>query len=116
MRNSSLFDTIVLSIIIILFILGIPFLCGGYDVLYNTVIGTAQKDSQRIVYKNNKTYIEGKADDLARYKREYERADNEEDKKIIIINIQDEFSDFDTNKLKNDNLREFLEKALNNEL
>lgn len=106
---------ILLSVLIGGVILATPFAMGMYSNMVDKVVGKQYNDVQREKFKEGTTYVEGKINDLSRYKREYEKA-NESDKQAIAINIKDEFSNFDYNKIENRNLKQFLLDILNNNL
>lgn len=91
----------------------LPFVLGHWQNKVDLEIGLESKNVQREKFKNNQTYIEGKTNDLQRYKRELERTEDKTSRQAIIINIQDEFSDFDETKMENSNLRQFLKDIRN---
>ena len=98
-----------IGVLIVVGVLAIPFAMGGYGNLYNRVIGGQAISVEHENFKNSTTYIDGKIDDLARYKKQYDDAENINDKIAIENHIRDEFSNFDSSKIKNNNLRSFLE-------
>lgn len=85
---------------------------------YRYVFGTAEKKVDREIFKNSSQYIEGYVKDLNAYKQEYDKYIREDDKegaKAVISYIKDDFADFPVNKIKNKNLREFLEGVFDGE-
>lgn len=90
-----------------------PFILGRWGNKIEATVGTEYKDIKREQFENSKSYVHGKIDDLQRYKRELERAADPVERQAIVINIQDEFSNFDESKIDNDNLREFLNDIRN---
>lgn len=111
--KKDLLKIIIGAVVVVALGTGLVFYSGVIGNVFDSTIAKESKNIARENFKENKTYIEGKADDLQRYKREFDKAKTEEDKKAIMVNIQDEFSDFDENKLENKSLRQFLNQARN---
>ena len=68
------------------------------------------------VFKSNSSYIDGQVKDLSDYKKQYDRAvknNDEEEANAVIQYIKDDFSNFPTNKIENENLKTFLNNVLN---
>lgn len=77
----------------------------------NVIKGTIGKESvsiDREIFKENKSYVEGMVNDLADYKREFERASDEEEKKQIANYIDSHFANFDATLIENNTLYKFL--------
>lgn len=99
----------VLSTVVILIILtGALFYSGVIGNLYNATIGRKHMDIQRENFEHNKSYVHGKIEDLAKYKREYQRATTIEEKAQIRNFVMDEFANFDKNYIDNSDLYNFL--------
>jgi hypothetical protein len=67
-----------------------------------------QANVQREIFKENKSYIEGMASDLSKYKFELETEKDEVAKKAIVEMIRSKYADFDINKLQDSSLQRFL--------
>lgn len=94
----------------LLVLFGLAFAFGAFDNFYASTIGKQRVDIQREVFEHSKPYVHGKIDDLAKYKREYERATTPEEKKQVRAWVLDEFANFDKNLIENRSLRNFLEE------
>ncbi len=82
--------------------------------IYNFTTGNISKmrnEVKRDVYKSNPQYIEGVIDDLAKYMYEYNTAKTEDEKLAIQQIVVHRFSDFDSNKILDRDLREFVRKC-----
>lgn len=105
--------TIIVSFLgVIALVIGI-FTIGKIGNLYEKVIGTEYQNVKTEQFNSSKAFVNDKIQSLQKFKREYDKADNLEDKIIIGQHIQDEFSNFDETKIKNNNLRDFLEDIRN---
>lgn len=96
------------SIGLAIVILILPFAMGGYGNLYHKVIGKQSESVRREVFKENKSYVEGMVQDLAKYKRELDKETDPTARQGIITFIQDEFANFDESNIESDTLRSFL--------
>lgn len=76
---------------------------------YKSYFGTRNADVDREIFENNKSYVKGMADDLAKYKYELSTNEDEVERKAIIDLIIDRCADFDKSKLENPKLERFLE-------
>lgn len=95
-------------------LIALVFIIGGIGLGYKYVIGTAEANVDHEIFQNNTSYIEGMISDLARYKKEYDIAISKEDfeeARALINFIKTDFSNFDSKKIENDNLRKFLENV-----
>jgi hypothetical protein len=89
-------------------IVGILFACGVVDLNFESYFGTKHADNQRKIFKGSQSYIEGMANDLAKYKYELTTEKDKTARKAIIDLIIDKYSDFDENKLESESLKQFL--------
>lgn len=96
---------ILLSITILYFILGFT---GIIDLQFSKYFGVQQANVNREIYKENKTYREGMASDLAKYKYELTTEKDTVARKAIVSLIRNKFADFDVEKLESSDLRSFL--------
>ena len=92
--------------------LGVTF-CVLYGIRYvdnklETTIGVQYENAKRERFENSTSYIHSMQDKLAEYKREFE-TEKDVDTKLAILNcIDDEFAQFDENKISSSTLRDFL--------
>ena len=71
-------------------------------------IGVQYDNAKRKRFENSASYVHGMQDKLAEYKREFE-TEKDVDTKLAILNcIDDEFAQFDENKISSSILRDFL--------
>lgn len=87
---------------------GVLFFTGKMDNMFLATIGKERANIKREVFKESKSYVEGMIEDLSNYKREFERTDDMDEKEQIANMIDAEFSNFDINKIENQNLYNFL--------
>lgn len=92
--------------------LGVAF-CVLYGIGYignklETTIGVQYENAKRERFENSTSYTHSMQDKLAEYKREFE-TEKDVDTKLAILNcIDDEFAQFDENKISSSILRDFL--------
>lgn len=101
---------VLLGIVILLALTALGFYSGFIGNLYDATVGRQQMDIQRENFEHNKSYVNGKIDDLAKYKREYERASTPDEKAQVRNFILDEFANFDSKYIDNPDLYNFLMK------
>ena len=65
------------------------------------------KNVERKVFEETKSYVHGKIQDLAKYKAEYDRADDKDREAIRQIIIM-RFAEFDESQIRAINLKRFL--------
>lgn len=99
---------ILLVSIIIIVSLGLVFGIGWTGVHYTNTVEKAQINADREVFKDSKPFIEGMTSDLAKYKFELETEKDNTAKKAIINLIISKYGNFDTNKIEDVTLRNFL--------
>ena len=75
--------------------------------------GIRRENARREIFKTSQAYNEGKAQDLAKYKLEYELAKDSSDKQIIKNMIIHTFADYDAKNLPSD-LQKFLNEMKDN--
>jgi len=85
-----------------------PLFMGGYGILYQTNLGVATQDARREVWEESKSHVHGKIQDLAKYKREYDKAESMEDKESIAEVVRVTMADLDANDVRAEGLRRFL--------
>ena len=67
-----------------------------------------RKAVRREVFKQTRSYNEGKEQELIKYRLEYIRAKTDVEKKAIASTIRHAFADYDENLLDSDELRRFI--------
>ena len=111
-RNSNILKGIIALFIALLFIAALVFI--NYGSIWFDKKANAEIDHD--VFKSNSSYIDGQVKDLSDYKKQYDRAvknNDEEEANAVIQYIKDDFSNFPTNKIENENLKTFLNNVLN---
>lgn len=71
-------------------------------------IGT---NANRAIFKQSITYNEGILDDLAKYKYEYDSAEDDVEKNAIASLVRNRFANYDKSKIENRELVEFLREC-----
>ncbi len=72
-----------------------------------------ETNANRIIAKQSLTYNEGVLDDLAKYKLEMIRSEDEVEKKAIANMVVDRFANYDESKIETEDLRKFLKDCRN---
>jgi hypothetical protein len=68
-----------------------------------------QENVKRNVFEHTQSYVDGKIQDLASYKEQYEKAKDPQDKQIIQNVVRDRYTNFDATTMDNvPELRQFL--------
>lgn len=93
----------------------LSFALGKWSNKVDKVIGTESASIQREKFKENKSYVEGMINDLNKYKREYEKA-LEDEKEGVLNYIDSEFANFDETLIENQTLYNFLMDVRNDNL
>lgn len=71
--------------------------------------GVRYANADREIFKNTVTYNEGVLDDLAKYKFQYDTAEDDVERAAIADLVRSRFANFDKSKIENKDLKEFLE-------
>lgn len=90
-------------------------------ILVLSVIGTAgglgycywKANTDRMIFKQSVTYNEGVLDDLAKYRFQMEKAEDDVEKAAIAQLVNNRFANFDESKIESYDLRKFLEDCRN---
>jgi len=72
--------------------------------------GPKREAVRREVFKQTRSYNEGKEQELIKLRLEYLKAQNEEAKRVIASTIRHSFADYDESLLDSDELRAFLKQ------
>ena len=95
------------AIVVLLVLLGIG---TGFEILgiqKDRITEPMRENVKRDVFENTNSYNRGVANDLARYRKQYLMAD-QEDKEAIASTIALQFGDYDADKLQSNELASFL--------
>lgn len=102
---------ILLSILGFILILCLVIGLGYYNVFYTKTAGKAQqkakKQVQREVFEQTQSYVEGKRQEIVKYRLEYMKADSSE-KHAIKMTIIQSFANFDESLLNDPILESFI--------
>jgi hypothetical protein len=97
---------IVLTIVLIV---GIVFGGGFLGLKYKQTFCVANKDVDRQIFKQSATYNEGKLDDLAKYKLEMAKAEDDVERAAIAELVNSVYANYDESKIENNDLKDFLD-------
>jgi hypothetical protein len=86
---------------------------GVLDLQFYKHYGKEKANIQHEIFKENTSYIEGMASDLAKYKYEISIEKDVIARKAIANLIIDKYSNFDINKLEDSSLQNFLRDIRN---
>lgn len=95
------------SISSLLILAGLVFIIGFSGLSYYKFFAPKYANVERQVFENTKSFTHGKVQDLAKYYEEYNKSTEEEKESIRQLIIMN-FSDFNSNNIKNNNLKMFL--------
>lgn len=70
-------------------------------------------NTDRQIFKASATYNEGKLDDLAKYRLEMSKAEDDTEKAAIAEYVNSVYANYDESKIENDDLRVFLLECRN---
>lgn len=68
-------------------------------------------NADRAIFKQSVTYNEGVLDDLAKYKYEYDSAEDDVEKNAIASLVRNRFANYDKSKIENREFVEFLREC-----
>jgi len=99
-----------LSILAFVLVIALSAGLGLVDLQFYKYFGVERANVEREIFKENKTYIEGMASDLAKYRFEMEKEKDETARMAIANLIRSKYADFDIETLKDESLKEFLRR------
>lgn len=88
----------------------IPIVVGLYSLGLFKLFAPMERNIQREVFENTKSYLHAAQQDLGKYYHEYQTTD-EAGKDVIKATIRIRFAEVDANKLQSKELRMFLKKT-----
>lgn len=97
-----------LSVSAFIGIIALVFLIGFVGLGYKKVFYPAHENINREVFENTQSYVHGKIQDLAKYKVEYNKTTDPTEQQAIRTIINQQFAQFDSAKIQDANLRNFL--------
>lgn len=89
-------------------IFGLGWFIIGNDFFMYKFFAPKYENVRRETFENTQSYVEGKRQDLVKYRLEYKRAKSAEEKEAIKQTIISQFSNFDESKIEEPELRGFL--------
>lgn len=89
-------------------IIGLTFATGSFDVLYTKTIGKQKQDAKREVFEETQSYVHGKNQELYKLYLEYQKAPDPMEKAMLQEIIRGKFAEFDSDKIEEEFLRNFL--------
>lgn len=99
--------SIIKKILIVVIVLSIIGAIGGVGYRYWRV------NTDRMIFKQSVTYNEGMLDDLAKYKLEMVKAEDDIEKAAIAELVNSRYANFDASKIENTDLKKFLSDCQN---
>ncbi|MFL0249964.1 hypothetical protein ACJDT4_05970 [Clostridium neuense] len=97
-----------IGILIFIVLTGLGFATGEIQAIYNRTVGVDVSSSETDKFHASKGYVDGMIQDLSKYKLELAQTTDSTARHAIISHINEEFSNFDENKIKNQDLKQFL--------
>ncbi len=104
---------IFVSIICIVLTIGSVFLANEFEIFGIKFWGVRKENARREVFEQTQSYVEGKRQDLLRYRLEYYKCKDAQEKEAIRQTIILSFSNFPEEKLTDPDLRQFLHAMKN---
>jgi hypothetical protein len=99
---------ILASIGVIVGLTTIGFATGEIQALYNRTVGADISSSETDKFHKSKGYVDGMAQDLAKYKLQLAQTTDQTSRIAIVNYINQEFANYDENDIQNEDLRQFL--------
>ena len=78
------------------------------SVLWQSIIAPKREQVRRDVFETTRSFNEGMAQELARYKMQYDLAETEREQTIIANTIRHRFAEYDSESMRDSGLRLFL--------
>jgi hypothetical protein len=104
------FGYVMLVVLLFAFILSAAFGLEWLGIKWKGFFGPKHEAVRREVFKQTRSYNEGKEQELIKLKLEYELADSEEDKKALASAIRHSFADYNEDLIDSPELRVFLRR------
>ncbi len=81
---------------------------GGFSLAYRKVIGVRSANIEREIFLESQSQVQGAIRDLANYRRQYNQAEDDSEKKAISQLIVNRLSHLDPDYVDDRELRDFL--------
>jgi len=91
-----------LMIVVIGGLTGLSFGLGWVNVGYTKTVGKAQQNAQRTVFEETQSYVEGKRQEVAKFRYEYLKSKDPQEKTAIRSMLRSSLANFDKTKLDQD--------------
>lgn len=99
---------VLIGVLVFSLLVGLGFATGKLDNIFLKTITKERMDIKRENFEHNKSYVHGMVEDLARYKLELARTEDETERKAIINYIIENYSNFDGEMIENESLKKFF--------
>lgn len=106
----KIFGYILLGILVIVLLASLVFGLEWAGIKWYGFFGPKKEAVRREVFKETRSYNEGKEQELIKLRMEYLRATSEEDKKVIASTIRHLFADYPEDHIDSPELRSFLKQ------
>ena len=90
----------VVGAIVLMMILSLTF--GWFGVGYTKTVGKAQQNAERTVFEETQSYVEGKRQEVTKYRYEYLKTKDKDERAAIRATLRSSLANFDLNKLSSD--------------
>ena len=89
-------------------VIALVFVLGFVGLGYKKIFKPAHENINREVFENTQSFVHGKIQDLAKYKAEYNELTDPTEQAALKAIINQQFAQFDSSKINDANLRNFL--------
>ena len=87
--------SVIILIIAVVIVVGLSF----GSLYYYKFFGPKYEDARREVFESTRSYNQAKIQELAKYKLEYERSKDKQEKEALAFTIRHRFADYNDSKL-----------------
>ena len=98
-----------ITLLVLIGIVGLTFFFDSLGLTEIKLFGTKFENAHREVYEQTQSYVEGKRQEIAKYRLEYMRSTSKEDREAIRSTVLQSMANFDISKLLPEQ-QAFLEK------
>jgi len=102
----------VVGIVVVLLavVIGLSFAFGWVGVGYTSTVGKAQQNAERKVFEQSQSYVEGKRQEVIKYRYEYLKTKDKDERAAIRATLRSSLANFDKSKLDYD-LQSFIDST-----
>lgn len=97
-----------IGVLIFVGLIVLGFATGEIQAIYNRTVGVDVSSSETDQWHSSKGYVDGMVQDLSKHKLELEQTKDATTRAAIINYINEKFANYDENKIKNQDLKQFL--------